>query len=316
MTRDRDALLALVAAATTGAYVTTAQLLARGALRHEVRRAVALGLLLPVACGLHLVPGARTDDLWVDRVGRCLTRLGPGAAAARHTAARLHGFSGSPAALGLEFVVPPTRRPTRRPGVSCSRAPLPREDLVTSHGGLLVTSPARTLIDCGRFGDRVGFVCVTEAALRHGVATVDELTDRLDALHRAPGVLLVRSGLALIDTLSESPLETALRILLLDAGLPQPVLQLPFLHSGLRGRIDLAYPTGRPRGRYVGLAIEADGRKYHDVDTEAFHTDRVRHTALEEAGWLVRRFTDRHVRCNAAYVAQVVRRALAHVAAG
>ena len=315
MTRDREDLLALIDGAATGKYVTTAQLIARGALRHEVRRALAHGLLLPVASGLHLVPGGDVDDVWADRVRRCLARLGPDASAARHTAARLHGFAGSPATLGLEFVVPPTRRPTTRAGISISRATLPDGDVVTSRGGLLLTSPVRTLLDCGRFGDRVPAVCVTEAALRSDTGIFAQLDERLAGLRRAPGAARARSFLALTDIRSESPLETALRLLLLDAELPSPVLQLPFNQDGIAGRIDLAFPVERSGSRYVGLAIEADGRRYHDVDTEAFHTDRVRHIALEEAGWLVRRFTDRHVRRNTAYVVGVVRRALAQAAA-
>ncbi|MEP7054142.1 MAG: hypothetical protein ABI912_02715 [Actinomycetota bacterium] len=149
--------------------------------------------------------------------------------------------------------------------------------------------------------------------MRQGLVSPEELRHRLDGLARAPGVRAAREALRLVDVRSESPLETAVRLPLLDAGLPYPELQLPFLCRGIAGRIDIAYPVellaGRSGGRYVGLAIEADGREPH-LDAATFDHDRVRHTSLEEADWLVRRFTDRDARRRTAAMVGVVSRAI------
>lgn len=304
-------------AANAAGYVTTAQLLLAGASRYQLKRATTLGLLRPVAPGLHLVDGSQTAGPWLDRVGRALAQAGPGAAAARHTAARLLEIAGSPAALPIELVVPQARRPAKRPGVAATRAEVPACDL-TSSNGLSLTSPLRTLLDCGRFGDHVSAVALMESAIRARLVCPADILERFDLLRRAPGIARARLALERADTLSESPLETALRLVLLDGGLPRPELQVAFSHEGRRGRIDLAYRAVDLRGaggRYVGLAIEADGRTFHD-DADAIHLDRTRQTALEEAGWLVRRFTDRHVRRRPAYVVTTVSRALALVIAG
>jgi hypothetical protein len=145
------------------------------------------------------------------------------------------------------------------------------------------------------------------------------VTERLDGMTRAPGLRAARTALGLVDLRSESPLETAVRLPLLDAGLPYPKLQLPFEYDRLTGRIDLAYPVellGGTPGRYVGLAIEADGREPHERNAETFHHDRVRQTKLEEHNWLVRRFTDRQARQVTDYMVSVTRRAIDRVLAG
>jgi hypothetical protein len=159
--------------------------------------------------------------------------------------------------------------------------------------------------------------CVLESAVRLELVTVEEIVARVDALApRTPGVRNARTALGCIDLRSESPLETVTRLLLVDAGLPYPDLQHPFERPEASGRIDLAYPReflGLPPGLYRGLAIEADGREPH-LRAQMFHHDRIRHTALEEDDWLVRRFTDVHVRTRPAYVIATVQRGLVRVA--
>jgi hypothetical protein len=138
-----------------------------------------------------------------------------------------------------------------------------------------------------------------------------------DSTHsdREPPAFPPRRALSRIDLRSESPLETIARLLLLDDGLPYPELQLPFRSPTVVGRIDLAYPAallGVRDGHYSGLAIETDGREPH-LREAMFHHDRVRQTALEEERFLVRRFTDPHLRQQPAYVVATVRRAMARV---
>jgi hypothetical protein len=262
---------------------------------------------------------ALPERAWLLRAQEALARAGSGAALDRYSAARLHGLAGGPATSAITVAIPPNRnRPTRSAGIDVLRADVPAKDALLV-GGTRVTSPLRTVVDCARFGERNFAVAIIESAARQGLVRLSDIQQRLAELPRARGVVRARRALALVDLASESPLETCVRLVLLDAGLPRPRPQLPVVAGTLGYRIDLAYPAellgAPPGGRYAGLAIEADGREPH-LQSETFHHDRVRHTALEEVGWLVRRFTDRHARQQPGYVVAVVRRAIDIVRTG
>jgi hypothetical protein len=292
--------------------MTRAQLLEMGVARRAVDASSdGPAGLSRVVRGLFLVGG--TDGGWHDRVRRALTQAGADAIGARETAARLHGFAGAPAVATIQLAVSPGRRARDLVGIDIKRATLAADD-VTIAQGIRVSSPLRTVVDCARYSDELTATCIIESACRAGSVTLPEVAARLEGLRRAPGVVAARFALSRADAMSESPLETALRFVLVDAGLPTPVLQLPFVCDGVSGRIDLAYPAAMigGGGGYVGLAIEADGREAH-TEPHAFERDRLRQTALEDAGWLVRRFTDRQVRSAPAYVVRAVRRAVGRV---
>jgi hypothetical protein len=299
-------------------YLTTAQLLDAGVSRRDIAKYHSAGILQQVVRGLHVVPDAAARAAFVDRVGQAVARAGPGAVVARETAARLRGIAGAPAIGPITLTIPSSRSAPRLPGVDVKRADIPADD-ITEQDGLRVTSALRTVVDCARYSDRLTAVCLIESAARQEQAPLATVTERIDAMRSVPGVKAARAALSLVDVRSESPLETAVRLPLLDAGLVYPELQFPFDYGRVRGRIDLAYPVellGGSRGRYVGLAIEADGRDAHERDDETFHHDRIRQTALEENGWLVRRFTDRQARQATEYLVAVTRRAIAQVLAG
>ena len=127
------------------------------------------------------------------------------------------------------------------------------------------------------------------------LVAIDALTHRglvkLDALHtlaaeRAawPGTPLLNEVLLLAEPLSESPMETRLRLLLVDAGLPLFTAQheVRDAHGRLIGRVDLALPELR-------LAIEYEGD--HHRERHQFRRDVARLNALRAAGWTVLRFT-------------------------
>jgi hypothetical protein len=125
---------------------------------------------------------------------------------------------------------------------------------------------------------------------------LDDLVCLLDGVLNAGGVISAEqfsprawsrlaSALALTDGRAESALETIVRLLLVRAGLAPETLQLRlFDHDGrCYARLDLAWPSRM-------LAVEADGREYHDRP-EALYRDRRRQNELELAGWTVLRFT-------------------------
>jgi hypothetical protein len=313
---DPDSSLFATASAQ-GGYVTRGQLAAAGFTRQTIDAFIRAGVLDHRAFDLFAVFDMQAADAWQDRVRRAAVETGPQAMVARETAARWHGLSGAPVIAPITLTLPLKCRDPKLPGVSVKRSDVPVDDR-DEVDGLRLTSPLRTVLDCGRFGDRVTAICLIESAVREEKVTVAEVIARADAMVRTPGVRALREALALVDLRSESPLETVVRIALLDAGLPYPELQLPFSYDQVNGRIDLAYPAellGARCGRYVGLAIEADGREPH-LQEDTFHHDRVRQTALEEHDWLVRRFTDRAARRSPSYVVQTTRRAMDRVIAG
>jgi hypothetical protein len=292
-------------AGSAGGFVTLGQATEAGLSESEIATLVRRGAWLNVARGLRRLANSAGEESWRDRVRAAQLIAGPGAVAAGHTAARLLGISGSPATAAIWLAVPKERHPERRPGVRIMRTPVPDADRVDVDG-IAATAALRTVLDSARYAEQLPAVCLLESAIRSDLVTIEVLRASLRSLRGKRGSVKAGGAMNRVDLRSESPLETKARLLLLDAGFPYPHLQQPFA-PGDKRRIDLAY-LAPPRSAYVGLAIEIDGRDVH-AKAEAFDSDPIRQTALEEAGWLVRRFTDRHL-SDAAYVCQTVRRAL------
>jgi very-short-patch-repair endonuclease len=110
--------------------------------------------------------------------------------------------------------------------------------------------------------------------------------------------------LLLAEPLAESPMETRLRLLLVDAGAPPPTAQHTVRDREGRvvGRVDLAWPELR-------LAVEYEGD--HHRERAQFQRDVARLNALRAAGWTVLRFTAddvlRHPHSTIAQVAAAMR---------
>ncbi|MEO6715128.1 MAG: hypothetical protein ABIM89_17110 [Mycobacteriales bacterium] len=289
-----------------GGYVSLGQATAAGLSESEVATLVRRGDWLHVGPGLRRVVDYASDDGWRDRVRAALLSAGPGAVAAGHTAAALQGVVGSPPGARIWLAVPPDRHPEHRAGIRLLRSPVPAADVVEVDG-IPVTAPLRAVLDSARYADHLAAVCLFESAIRQDLFEFGAVLAAANALHGKRGSIAVRKAFRRIDLRSESPLETRARLLLVDAGFRYPRLQVQVAPGDAR-RIDLAYLAPRQHA-YRGLAIEIDGREVHARE-DAFHSDPVRQTALEEADWLVRRFTSRHL-SDPAYVCQTVRRALA-----
>jgi hypothetical protein len=303
-TVDRELTIAALAA-TNGGYVTVADALSAGFTRSEIRTRVRNGGWDQAGTGLIRLPDHESADLWRDRVTKALTATQMGAVAARYTAARLLTIAGAPTHAPIEVAVPPDCHPAPRPGIRPLRTLVGQSELAEVDG-IVTTGPLRTVLDCARYGDPVAAVCLLESATRLGLVNIAAVTRRVAEIHGERGSVRACGALRQVDLRSESPLETRIRLLLVAARLPYPELQLDCDAGGSPARIDLAYLASG--SAYRGLAIEADGRETH-ARAEAFHRDPLRQTALEEDGWLFRRFTDRHADISG-YVVQTVRRAL------
>ena len=114
-----------------------------------------------------------------------------------------------------------------------------------------------------------------------GQWAVEKMAGRRGARRLASAFARVRSG-------TDSPQETRLRLDLVDAGLPEPVVN-PVIHDAAGEQIaigDLAYPEWR-------VLVEYDG-EHHREDRAQYARDVERLDDLARAGWRVIRFNATH----------------------
>lgn len=245
--------------------------------------------------------GHRPDDhrMWCDAVA---LRLPRGAAIAGRSAAFLWGADLLVRDAPVTVLLPRAARLRPHPRVRQVRSVLPGTDR-TRFAGLPVTTALRTAFDLGRQGPRADALVAVEALLHRRVVKLPALCTYAAERDGWPGAPLLRDVLALANPLSESPMETRLRLILLDAGLG-PLTAQHDVHDA-RGRfvarVDLAWPALR-------VAVEYDGD--HHREPAHFRQDVARLNALRAAGWLVLRFTAddvlRHPRATVALVRQAL----------
>jgi very-short-patch-repair endonuclease len=192
------------------------------------------------------------------------------------SAAFLYGADVLPFDPPVEVSVPIARRISRHPKLVITRTRFDRGDIRT-FGSIPVTTPVRTAFDLAR-RERTEAVVGLDALLRRSATHLDQVRAHLKTKPGWPGVKNAITALALANPLAESPMETRLRLILVDAGLPCPAVQ----HRVGRYRLDLAYPK-------LKVAIEYDGD--HHRDRVTFRRDVARLNALRAAGWTVLRFT-------------------------
>jgi hypothetical protein len=147
-------------------------------------------------------------------------------------------------------------------------------------GGRRATTAAWTAIEVARGLRRPRSLATLDAALRSGTSSRAEL-ERMLRLHSGRrGVVAARELLELASPLAESPMESEARLVMIDGGLPPPVLQYEIADlNGQRWRLDFAWPE-------YHVAAEYDGVDWHS-GPKAFIRDRRRYAALQELGWAI-----------------------------
>ncbi|WP_146077947.1 endonuclease domain-containing protein [Pseudoclavibacter sp. AY1F1] len=133
--------------------------------------------------------------------------------------------------------------------------------------------------------------------------SLDELTSVARQWKGRPGAATFRAALELSRQGSESPKETQLRLLVVSAGFPEPVVQHKLFVPGYgKARIDLAYVR-----EMVALEFEGEG---HFKDAASARRDLARTEALQRAGWRVIRVTEADLK-SPRLLFESIRRALA-----
>ncbi|CAN5226183.1 hypothetical protein BH20ACT5_BH20ACT5_15060 [soil metagenome] len=180
----------------------------------------------------------------------------------------------------VEVTVPRTNTLTGRDGLVVRRALLPASD-VERLRGIQVTAPLRTAFDLARLQTRVEVVIGLDAMLHARLITPTQLESYIHAHPRWCGVRLALVALTHADGDAESPMESRLRMVLVDGGLPKPLVNKPlFLNCVFLARPDL---------RIEHVIGEYDGQIHREADV--FVNDLARHNRLDAAGYTVRRYT-------------------------
>jgi len=164
-----------------------------------------------------------------------------------------------------------------------------------------VTSPLRTVLDCARTLDPPAALAVADSALRQLLVGPAELLAAARAV-RGPGARRARWVAEHADGRAESPLESALRAIVLLAGLRGFEPQVLIADDGFRARVDLAH-------RGVRLVLEADSFEHHG-NRSALVRDCRRYDELTIRGWRVLRFAWEQVMFEPEWVAATVAAAM------
>jgi hypothetical protein len=210
---------------------------------------------------------ARAGWLWTGRQG----------VLAGFAAAALHGSKWIDDARVVELIHDNRRNP---PGIKTHRDRI-EDDEIELVGGIPVTSPARTALDFGCWYPITTAVAGIDALARATeIKAADvELLVRRYAGRR--GIARARQAVDLFDAGAQSPKETWLRLVLVQAGLPRPQTQIAVLNEfdSAIAYLDMGWED-------VKVAVEYDGEQ-HRSDRSQYTWDVRRLEMLERLGWIV-----------------------------
>ncbi|HEX7262979.1 MAG TPA: DUF559 domain-containing protein [Candidatus Dormibacteraeota bacterium] len=195
------------------------------------------------------------------------------------TAAWLFGLDLEPTDP-VEIVVPLGCGIRSRAGLSAHRYELEPAEVVSIRG-FRATSLPRTLAELCLQGPPVEALIAIDMAVYAGLTDAAALVRYAKAAKGRAGIGKLRT-LAPLAAPAESPMETRLRWLLMEAGLPRPEVQTNLYDAEARfvGRADLYYPAAK-------LILEYDGGNHRDRLVE----DDRRQNLLMNAGFRLLRFT-------------------------
>ena len=189
---------------------------------------------------------------------------------------------------------------TRAGTVKIFVSPLDADEYVGT-GRLLVTSPARTVVDCARTLPPRDALAIADAALASRRVTPVELTLAVARVKGWPGAPQARRVMALADGRRESPLESWSAWTFDEQGLPAPQWQVEIADAlgQVIGRGDCWWRDGLlgeadGRAKYRTRALERGAGTLDDYES-VLHDERTREMRLRRTGLLVVRWEARDV---------------------
>lgn len=179
--------------------------------------------------------------------------------------------------LDVHVGFPKGKRIRKRPGLSVCQETLDPAD-VTEISGVRITTPVRTVFDCLRWLRGVEGIVVADALTHACLVSLPELATYFASKRRLRNLRIAERLLEFVEPSTESPMETRLRMLLINAGLPRPKPQHEVRDrlDVLVGRLDLSYPD-------VRLGIEYDGADHWKQRRD----DDRRRAAIRACDWEV-----------------------------
>lgn len=279
-----DEVLAALARAQHSVFTGT-QAVERGVTRRMLRIRLAGRRLDRIDHDVFHMPG--TPLTWEAKLLGLVLAAGDGALASHRSAAALWGIEGFNRGTP-ELTVPRGSR-FRRDGARLHES----TDLHLCgrrvRDGIPLTDPARTILDLARRSKDGPLLEAIESARRLKLTSWSELVATLakHARRGRPGIRRLRSVIAANihrEEITDSTLELLVLALLVEHGLPEPVLhhRLFAPDETFIAEVDLAYPGLR-------IAIELDGGVHRKA--EVFERDRPRQNGIVLEGWIVLRFT-------------------------
>lgn len=249
------------------------------------------------------IPGSAITDY--------LPRMRPGQYFSGVTAAQIHGLY-LPARLEASVLVhvtavSPARAP-RTTGVAGRQLQQGTAISVAMVGMMPVVSPVDTWCELASTLTVTELTIMGDGLVRRvrPVATMEQLADAVTRSAGRRGSRKLRAAFAQVRPGTDSRQETRLRLLIVAAGLPEPVVNYEIRNS--LGRFlalgDLVYPRWKVLIEYDGahhFATEAQG--HHDVD---------RLELLMAEGWRVIRVHREHMADRASGRIRAIRQALIH----
>jgi Protein of unknown function (DUF559) len=192
-------------------------------------------------------------------------------------AAALHGSKWADDVAALDLIHDNRRCPA---GIRTHRDHI-EEDEIEVAEGMRITSPARTALDFGCWYPLMTAVAAIDALGRATEIKVVEVELLARRYPRRRGIARARQAVELFDAGAQSPRESWLRVILIQAGLPRPQTQLPVFNEFGRAiaYLDMGWES-------VRIAVEYDGEQ-HRSDRRQYTWDVRRLEMLERRGWIV-----------------------------
>ena len=242
---------------------------------------------------------ARVPDHPLIRAGAALLLHPPGAFVSHVSAALVHGLPVRADPLTHVTVLEADDR-RRRQGL---RLHVGTARDVVEVGGVRVSGPHQMFLELAPILSLVELVVVGDALVRLRKVTPGSLVAACEASgerHAGAALRAARHVRGAVD----SPMETRLRMLIVLAGLPEPVVNhtLRDEHGRVTRRFDLSYPS-------VRLIVEYDGRQHVEV-RDNWTSDLTRREEFDDAGWRILVVTSEGIYKNPAETVARVHRAL------
>lgn len=190
----------------------------------------------------------------------------------------------------LHISVPAPGRAQHARGIRGHSISLDESEVIVIQG-IPVTTPARTWCDLATLHMEATELIVAGDRLlywKRPLATLDGLAQAVARHGHRRGSRILTSALPELVDRAESPRESQVRLAILAAGLPRPLLnyELRSVSGRFIARGDLAYPEYR-------MLLDYEG-EHHRVDRQQWNRDLTRFNDIQDEDWYSMRIRSEH----------------------